>query len=63
MDSPGIAYTPRSDATADAEIHALAAVYKFILDCHAKKSSSTTICSKNARKESENVSRNTKSTR
>jgi hypothetical protein len=32
-----IVYTPRSDATPEAELNALANVYRFILDCHAKK--------------------------
>ena len=34
---PHIAYAPRPDATPEAEIATLAAVYKFVLDCHAKK--------------------------
>jgi hypothetical protein len=37
MSSHRIAYTPRSDATPEAELNALASVYSFILDCHAKK--------------------------
>jgi len=32
-----VAYTPRADATAEAEVDALAAVYRFVLDCRAKK--------------------------
>lgn len=36
MNSPRIVYTPR-DATPEAELSALASVYRFILDCHAKK--------------------------
>jgi hypothetical protein len=32
-----LSYTPRSDATPEAEISALANVYRFVLDCHAKK--------------------------
>jgi hypothetical protein len=37
MDNAQIAHTPRSDATPEAELTALAAVYAFILECHAKK--------------------------
>ncbi len=37
MDSPRITYTPRSDATPETELNVLADVYRFILDCHAKK--------------------------
>jgi hypothetical protein len=37
MDSPRIIYTPRPDATPESEATALGAVYKFVLDCHAKK--------------------------
>ncbi len=33
---PKIIYRPRRDATAEAEHGALAAVYRFILDCQAK---------------------------
>lgn len=32
-----VIYSPRSDATPGAELTALAVVYKFVLDCHAKK--------------------------
>ena len=32
-----VTYDSRPDATADAERNALAAVYRFILDCQAKK--------------------------
>jgi hypothetical protein len=38
MSNPPIVYRPREDATPEAELKALAAVYRFILvDCHAKK--------------------------
>lgn len=37
MSDPRIAYAPRPDTTAEAELNALAGVYRFILDCHAKK--------------------------
>ncbi len=37
MDSPRITYTFRSDATPEAEVNVLANVYRFILDCHAKR--------------------------
>ena len=32
-----VVYEPRSDTTPEAELNALANVYRFILDCHAKK--------------------------
>jgi hypothetical protein len=32
-----IHYTQRPDATPEAELGALASVYRFVLDCHAKK--------------------------
>jgi hypothetical protein len=37
MDRPRVTYTPRSDATPEGELNRLANVYRFILDCHAKK--------------------------
>ena len=37
MTSPRITYTPRPDTTPEAELTALAAVCKFVLDCRAKK--------------------------
>jgi hypothetical protein len=37
MDSPRITYTPLPDVTPDAELNVLANVYRFILDCYAKK--------------------------
>jgi hypothetical protein len=37
MNRPHIIYTPRPDATSQAGLSALAAVFKFVLDCHAKK--------------------------
>lgn len=37
MSDTRITYAPRPDATAEAELNALAGVYRYILDCHAKK--------------------------
>ena len=37
MDSPRLTYTTRADATPEAELNALANVYRFIVDCHVKK--------------------------
>ena len=37
MSSTRIAYAPRADATSESEAAALAAVYRFLLDRHAKK--------------------------
>ena len=36
-DAPHIIYTQRAGTTAETELNALAAVYRFILNCHAKK--------------------------
>ena len=37
MNSTHITYTSRPDATPEAELAVLANVYRFILDCHAKR--------------------------
>jgi hypothetical protein len=38
MSSPDrVTYTPRSDTSSELEAAALAAAYRYILDCHAKK--------------------------
>ena len=37
MSSPRITYTPHPDATPEAELEALANIYRFVLDCHAKE--------------------------
>ncbi len=37
MSSSRILYTPRPNATPESESNMLAAVYRFTLDCHAKK--------------------------
>ena len=37
MNCPEVIYRPRPNATPETEISALAACYRFILDCHAKK--------------------------
>ena len=37
MGEPAVTYSPRPDTTPEGELDALAAVYWFILDCHAKK--------------------------
>ena len=41
MSSPRITYTPRSDATPEAELPTLANVYKFVLDCQRNKEAAT----------------------
>jgi hypothetical protein len=33
---PGTAYAQRPEALSDAELSTLAAVYRYVLDCHAK---------------------------
>lgn len=37
MAEPTITYAPRSDTNSEAELDALATVYKFVLACNAKK--------------------------
>jgi hypothetical protein len=37
VSAPRITYVPRPDATQEAELNALASVYRFILNCRAKK--------------------------
>ncbi len=37
MDSPRLTYAPLRDATHETEISARASVYRFVLDCRAKK--------------------------
>ena len=37
MNSTHITYTRRSDTSSEAEVATLGAIYKFVLDCHAKK--------------------------
>jgi hypothetical protein len=37
MDNVRITYKPQPDATPESELAVLAAIYAFILDCHAKK--------------------------
>jgi hypothetical protein len=37
VSAPRITYLPRPDATQEAELNALASVYRFILDSSAKK--------------------------
>ena len=37
MDKPSISYVPRSDATPEAELNALAAIYKLCISSHARK--------------------------
>jgi hypothetical protein len=37
MNSARIVYRPREDASAEAELSALVNVYRFVLDCRAKK--------------------------
>jgi hypothetical protein len=37
MSSAPLSYVPRPDTTPERELDALAAVLRFVLDCHAKK--------------------------
>lgn len=40
MASTKVAYSARLDTTPEGETNALASVYRFVLDCHAKKKAS-----------------------
>jgi hypothetical protein len=42
MNSPRIAYTPRSDATAEGELNALASIYSFVLHSAHKNAAGRT---------------------
>jgi hypothetical protein len=37
VSEPVVSYEPRPDTTPESELSTLAGVYKFVLDCHAKK--------------------------
>jgi hypothetical protein len=37
VSEPAVSYKPRSDTTPESELATLAAVYRFIIDCHAKR--------------------------
>ena len=51
MDKPSIAYARRPGVTLEAELPALANVYRFVLDCHAKKKAAPESRPDNARKD------------
>ena len=51
MDKPSISYAARPDATPETEIFAVANVYKFALDCHAKKKAAPKSRPNDARKD------------
>jgi hypothetical protein len=36
-EAPRVAYRSRTDATREGEANALGAIYRFVLDCHAKR--------------------------
>jgi hypothetical protein len=48
--NPRISYTPNPDATPEGEKSALAAVYKFLLDCYEKKKGGPTTAPNDAKK-------------
>jgi hypothetical protein len=37
VSKPTVSYEPRRDTTPEAELNVLAVIYRFVLDCHAKK--------------------------
>ncbi len=47
MPESAISYAPRPDATPEGETSALAAVYRLILDCHARKENAAGVTSTN----------------
>jgi hypothetical protein len=56
MKSSGIVYRPRACARPETELSALACLYRFVLDCHARKEA-TRPGSPEAAKETKNDSR------
>ena len=62
MSSPRITYTPRPDATLESEALVLASVYRFILDCHAKKKGGVSTTADDAKGESKDEFRATPTT-
>lgn len=62
MTNLAITYAPRPDTTPETEISALGNVYRFILDCHAKKEAAPASRPDDA-KEIKNVSRHNEYTR
>ena len=40
MSKAAVSYVPRPDATSESELSALSGVYRFVLDCRAKKEGS-----------------------
>ncbi len=64
MNSPRVQYVPREDVTPETELSALGNVYRFILDCHAKKNAAgVTSTNGDDAKGSQNVSRHTQYTK
>ena len=55
MDKPTVAYTPLPNATPEGELDALADVYAFVLEAHAKKKAAVPSGPENGVKEDEHV--------
>jgi hypothetical protein len=55
MSSARITYTPRPDATPESELDALAAIYKFVLECHASKKAADPTGDPNEAKEDKDI--------
>jgi hypothetical protein len=55
MSRARITYTPRGDATPESELDALAAIYKFVLECHASKKATDPTGDPNEAKEGKNL--------
>jgi len=55
VSSSRITYIPRPDANTQAELDALSNVYKFVLDCRAKKEGSPATAPEDAAKEIKDV--------
>jgi hypothetical protein len=51
MSSNHIVYTPHPDATLETEAAVLAAVYRFVLDCRARRKGGVLSTARDARKE------------
>jgi hypothetical protein len=54
-DKDNIRYTPLPDATPESELDALAAVYAFVLDCHASRGVAGCVGDRNEVKEDKDV--------
>jgi len=55
MSRARITYTPRANATPESELDALAAIYKFVLECHARRKAADPTGDPNEAKEDKDI--------